>query len=73
MMPLTMVTEGKTVKINEIKCGQVLKKRLSELGLYENTSIKVIKNSVSGPLVINLKDSKFVLGRGQANKILVET
>lgn len=71
MMPLAMAREGNTVKVSSINCGIDLKRRLSELGLYENTFIKVIKNDISGPIIISVKDSNLVIGRGQANKILI--
>ena len=72
MMPLTMVGEGETVTINHVDCGIGLKKRLCDLGLYNNTKIKVIKNDVSGPIIIKVKNSNLAIGRGQANKIFIQ-
>ena len=72
MMPLAMVEEGRVVTINSIECGYRLKKRLCDLGLYEHTKIKVIKNDISGPVIIKVKDTNLVLGRGQVSKIMVE-
>lgn len=72
MMPLAMCQEGIDVKIARMHCGQSLKKRLCELGLYDGTTIKVIKNDVSGPVIVKVKDSKLVIGRGQANKIMTQ-
>ena len=72
MMPLAMCQEGEEAKIRCVYCGQSLKKRLCELGLYDGTTVKVIKNDVSGPIIIQVKDSKLVIGRGQANKIMTQ-
>ena len=72
MIPLAMVNEGETVTISYVDCGIGLKKRLCDLGLYDNTSIKVIRNDISGPIIIKVKDSNLAIGRGQANKILVK-
>jgi len=71
MMPLAMAREGETVLVQFVDCGKELKRRLCDLGLYDNTKIKIVKNDISGPIVITVKDSKLVIGRGQANKILV--
>ena len=71
-MALAMVSEGTAVKIKEIISGQRLRKRLSELGLYEGTSVLVSKNDVCGPVVLKILDSRVVVGRGQAMKIMVE-
>ncbi|MFH1642242.1 MAG: FeoA family protein [Nanoarchaeota archaeon] len=72
MMPLAMCSEGEEVKVNCVDCGAGLKKRLCDLGLYDGSIINIVKNDVSGPVIIKLKDSKLAIGRGQANKILVE-
>ena len=66
-----MVDKGKKVKIKEVIGGEKLKKRLSELGVYNGTSIEIIKNDFSGPLILKVLDSKIVIGRGQAQKIIV--
>ena len=71
-MALSMVSEGTAVKIKEIISGQRLRKRLSELGLYEGTEVLVSKNDVCGPMVLKVLDSRIVVGRGQAMKIMVE-
>ena len=72
MMPLAMAREGETVLVQCVDCGMGLKRRLCDLGLYDNTKIKIVKNDISGPIIITVKDSKLLIGRGQANKILVE-
>ncbi len=72
-MPLSMVGEGKKVKIIEIGGGWMLKKRFHDLGLYEGTEVEVIRNDVTaGPLILKVLDSRIGIGRGQANRIMVE-
>ncbi len=72
LKPLATVQEGQRVKIKEIRSGRMLKKRLSELGLYEGTKVVVKKNSSFGPIILKVLDSTLVLGRGEAQKILVD-
>ncbi len=71
-MVLSMATEGSVVKIKDIVSGERMKKRLSELGLYEGTEVLVSKNDVCGPVILKVLDSRIVVGRGQAMKIMVE-
>ena len=71
-MALSMATQGSVVKVREIVSGVMMKKRLGELGLYEGTEVVVYKNDVCGPVVLKILDSKIVIGRGQAMKIMVE-
>ncbi len=72
MMPLSMAREGDEVKIHWVVCGRGFRARLCDLGLYEGTRVKVVKNDVSGPIILKVKGSKIVMGRGQAQKIMVE-
>ncbi len=71
-MVLSMASEGSVVKIKDIVSGERMKKRLSELGLYEGTEVLVSKNDVCGPVILKVLDSRIVVGRGQAMKIMVE-
>lgn len=69
--PLSMVQAGETVKIARIEAGRGLNSRLVSMGLVPNIQITVVKNTHPGPFVISIKDSKMMLGRGMANKIMV--
>jgi len=70
--PLSAVRNGETVTITRIEAGRGLSSRLISMGLVPNTKITVLNNEQPGPFVIKVRDSKIVLGRGMADKILVE-
>jgi ferrous iron transport protein A len=42
------------------------------MGLLAGVEFKVINNGHPGPLVIDLKGSRIILGRGMAGKIIVK-
>ncbi len=69
--PLSKVQAGETVKLVGIKAGRDLNSRLASMGLVPNVKIKVVSNSQPGPFVISVKNSKMMLGRGMAHKIMV--
>jgi len=69
--PLSTVEEGKTVKLLKIEAGRGLKSRLASMGILPNVEITVVRNTHPGPFVVTVKDSKLMLGRGVANKLLV--
>ena len=71
-MALSMASEGSIVKVKDIVSGVRMKKRLGELGLYEGSEVLVYKNDVCGPVILRVLDSRIVVGRGQAMKIMVE-
>jgi Fe2+ transport system protein FeoA len=41
------------------------------MGLVPNVEITVVRNAHPGPFVISVRDSKMMLGRGVADKIMV--
>jgi len=69
--PLSKVQAGETVQLVGIEAGRSLKSRLTAMGLVPNVEITVVNNSHPGPFVISVKDSKMILGRGMAHKIMV--
>jgi len=69
--PLSKVQAGETVKLARIEAGRGLGSRLASMGLVPNVEITVINNSHPGPFVISVKNSKMMLGRGMAHKIMV--
>lgn len=70
-MFLAMAESGKKVLIQEIAGGANVKKRLSDLGIYNGVEVEVVRNDFSGPMIIKVLASKIVLGRGEAHKIRV--
>jgi Fe2+ transport system protein FeoA len=69
--PLSKVQAGETVKLAGIDAGRGLHSRLASMGLVPNVEITVVSNSQPGPFVISVKNSKMMLGRGMAHKIMV--
>lgn len=69
---LSFAAEGTNVHIKRIEGGKEFANRLMELGFISKECIKVIKNSGSGPVVIEVKGSRIALGRNEAKKVLVD-
>jgi len=66
-----MVAAGETVKVVKIDAGRGLNSRLAAMGLVPSTRITVVSNGHPGPFVLSVKESKVMLGRGMAHKIMV--
>ena len=71
-LSLSKSKEGSTVKLLYINRRGYLRKRLSELGFIAGEEIYVIKNAGKGPVVVRIKDSRIVLGRGESKKVIVD-
>lgn len=69
---LIQAKEQKWVMVVSIAGGQVATKRLVDMGLTPGTRIKLLKKAFFGPLEIEVRGSRLVLGRGLATKILVK-
>lgn len=79
-MPLTALRDGEKGIIISVKAGRGshrrgwgFKKRLMDMGLTPGTVITVVKSApFNGPLEVSVRGSKLALGRGMAERILVE-
>lgn len=69
--PLSLIKPGKNVRLVSITGGRFLQSRLVSMGLLQGTPIEVVKNRGDGPIIVSVKGSRLVLGRGMAQKILV--
>ena len=69
---LSGVKAGRTVRLVGIDAGQSLKHRLAVMGLLPDTEIRVIRNEGRGQLIVSVKNTKVVLGRGMSDKMMVE-
>ncbi len=71
IIPLAFLGEGMAGIVRSVSGGMGAKRRLYELGLMEGACIRVLKNDI-GPILVDVKGSRFALGRGISMKILVE-
>lgn len=67
---LHTVKTGERVRIKEIAGGRRARNRLMELGIIEGTAVDVFSNE-GGPIIIAVGNSRFAIGQGIAQKILV--
>jgi ferrous iron transport protein A len=71
-MPLTIVQPGRSVRIVSVNAGQGLQGRLSAMGLVPGAEVTVLQNCLRGPFLLGLGGGRIALGRGVANRIVVE-
>ena len=62
---------GSTVRIVRVDSGHSLNNRLAAMGLLKNTEMKVVRNDGAGQIIVAVKSSKVILGRGMSHKIFV--
>jgi len=69
---LSAIREGESVRVQGIEGGQSFLSRLASLGFTPGVLLRVVQNFGRGPLIVNLRDTRVALGRGEASKIVVE-
>ena len=68
---LSAVKSGELVQIQQMKGGHHFLSRLASLGFTPGARLKVVQNYGHGPIIVNVRDTRVALGRGEAAKILV--
>lgn len=72
LMPLAMVSPGEVVQVVDVRAGWGFQRRLADMGLTPGVIIRVMNSQRPGPIIIDLRGSRLVLGHGMAQKILVK-
>ena len=71
-MPLVMAKPGERLIIKDITGGSGARMRLLSMGLRVKDEIEIVTNPKQGQLVVAVDFKRFVLGRGLAQKIMVQ-
>ncbi len=72
LLPLSEVNRGERLVIARLDGGPMARARLMAMGLRMGDEVDVITNSGQGQLVIAVEYKRIVLGRGMAQKLLVQ-
>jgi ferrous iron transport protein A len=70
-MPLGFLQTGRDAVVKDFNGGQSLGQRLTEMGLFRGTRVRVVKNDMGGPLIISIGEGRLAIGRGMALRIMV--
>lgn len=71
IMPLPLATVGQQVELASIEGGSRLVHRMAEMGLMPGVRFTVVTKGQPGPMIISLKDTRLVLGKGMVHRVLV--
>lgn len=70
-IPLNAIGIGKSVEINRLEGGELMCKKLMEMGMNTGAIIEMVKND-AGALIVKVGETRLVLGRGMAQKVIVK-
>ncbi|WP_287822625.1 FeoA domain-containing protein [Clostridium sp.] len=69
-MPLNSLRMGESGSVDNIVGGEILCKKLMEMGFNKGAVIHVVKND-SGALIVKVGGTKLVVARGMAQKVMM--
>lgn len=70
-IPLNSIAVGRYAEVDNISGGEMMCKKLMEMGVNKGIVIEIIRND-AGPLIIKVGETRLVLGRGMAQKVMVK-
>jgi Fe2+ transport system protein FeoA len=69
--PLTALGSGQKGTVTQIDGGRRMIARLADLGILPGTDVLVITNLQMGPMLLEVRGTRYTLGRGIVDRILV--
>lgn len=69
-IPLNAIGIGKSVEVSNLEGGEITCKKLMEMGMNTGSIIQIVKND-AGALIVKVGETRLVLGRGMAQKVIV--
>ena len=70
-IPLCSLKPDHIGTIHSLKGGHTLTSRLATLGFTPGTELTMVQNYGWGPVIVQVRDTRIALGRGEARKVQV--
>ena len=70
---LSAIPAGQQVRLVRIQAGLALKERLAAMGLIPQGVFRIIRNEGQGQVIVEIKGTRVILGRGMSGKIRVRS
>ena len=71
-MCLTHIETGAKVLVHDLNAGHRFRHHMAEMGIFPGAMIKILKKESRGPLLVQIGNSRLMLGRRMAEKITVK-
>jgi len=71
LLPLTELANAESGIVQELHGGPGFRSRLAALGFTPGVTVAMLQNRRHGPVIVTIRDTRIVLGRGEAHRILI--
>ena len=68
---LSELKTGENAVVQDLQGVYSFRSRLAALGFTPGAKITMVQNLGHGPMIVSLRDTRIALGRGEAQKILI--
>jgi len=68
---LSALAPGEVGVVRQLAGGRGFISRLATLGFTLGAEVNMVQNFGHGPLIVNIRDTRIALGRGEAAKVVV--
>lgn len=72
MKPLSELGSGREGVVTRLEGGQGFRHRVETMGIRIGKRIRVVARHPWGPIVVDIGGCQITMGRGMANKVLIE-
>jgi len=73
MITLLQISPGNSVRVVDFDGGVHLRSKLTQYGIYPGDCLRLLRKApMGGPLLVACNEREIALGRGVADKIIVE-
>jgi len=73
VISLDHIKQGEKVVVVDFEGGQKVSERLSSMGIRKGAAIEIVSTQAGGQIVAAVEESRFVIGRGMATKVMVQS
>jgi ferrous iron transport protein A len=70
---LSELESSQGAAIVELQGGHGFRSRLAALGFTPGAEVRMLRNLSHGPVIVTIRDTRIVLGRQEAERVLVTT
>lgn len=71
LVPLSVLEVGESAVLAQVLGGKGLKRRLMSMGLNPGVVVRMVQNTMFGPIILGILDTRLALGRAMAQQIFV--
>jgi len=71
-IPLALLRPGTLGRVIAVQGGRGFNRRLASMGILPGAEIRMVRGGFGGPVIVEVRGSRVLVGRGMAHRVMVE-